>query len=31
MNGAFTDPEGREAGKTARKTDNVLREALKGI
>ena len=31
MNGAFTDAEVREAVKTARKSDNVLREALKGI
>ena len=31
MNGAFTDSEIREAVKTARTSDNVLREALKGI
>ena len=31
MNGAFTDAEIREAVKTARASDNVLREALKGI
>jgi exosome complex component RRP42 len=31
MNGAFTDSEIREAVKTARESDNVLREALKGI
>ncbi|MEC8706931.1 MAG: exosome complex protein Rrp42 [Candidatus Thermoplasmatota archaeon] len=31
MNGAFTDAEVREAVKTARKSDNVLREALKGL
>ena len=31
MNGAFTDAEIREAVKTARTSDNVLREALKGI
>ena len=31
MNGAFTDSEIREAVKTARASDNVLREALKGI
>ena len=31
MNGAFTDAEIREAVKTARVSDNVLREALKGI
>ena len=30
MNGAFTDAEIREAVKTARASDNVLREALKG-
>ena len=30
MNGAFTDSEVREAVKTARSADNVLREALKG-
>tara|TARA_B100001250_G_scaffold234485_1_gene201357 strand:- start:357 stop:1145 length:789 start_codon:yes stop_codon:yes gene_type:complete len=31
MNGAFTDAEVRQAVKTARDSDNVLREALKGI
>ena len=31
MNGAFTDTEIREAVKTARTSDKVLREALKGI
>jgi len=31
MNGAFTDSEIREAVKTARTSDNVLRDALKGI
>ena len=29
MNGAFTDSEIREAVKTARKSDSVLRKALK--
>ena len=31
MNGAFTDAEVRQAVRTARDSDNVLREALKGI